>query len=85
MFTSTYLMCCVVVYFQMIAEEFSHTVLHKNPAQVRAPLHPIRPQADHVIPHQRPAAKNGTTEFVFFYHQDVLCTSEKYFNKFMND
>ena len=48
----------------MIAEEFSHTVLHKNPAHVRAPLHPIRPQADHVIPQQRPAAKNGTIIFV---------------------
>ena len=51
---------CVVVICQMIAEEFSHTVLHKNPAQIRAPLHPIRPQVDHVIPHQRLAAKNGT-------------------------
>lgn len=60
---------CVYVYFylchdQMIAEEFSHTVLHKNPAQPRAPLHPIRPQVDHVVPHQRPAAKNGNVNFI---------------------
>ena len=47
----------------MMAEEFSHTVLHKNPAQVRAPLHPIRPQVDHVVPRQRPAAKNGTVDY----------------------
>lgn len=54
-----------VFLYQMMAEEFSHTVLHKNPAQVRAPLHPIRPQVDHVLSHQRPAAKNGTVECVF--------------------
>ena len=46
----------------MMAEEFSHTILHKNPAHVRAPLHPIRPIAEPVVPRHQPpaaAAKHG--------------------------